>query len=244
VRYDHVQDRGLVDTQALIGTAGMSYALGERTSMNATVRAGRTDTDPFTTRSDSIGGQIGASHQFSERLSVNAGFGPSRTHLESAANAVICPAPIELCDSGQVPFQVLPTTTSHTVTARLYTAGAQWLAGERTTLSAAARRSINPTGAGVPTLTDSALLALEHRFSEYLSLSADATYTSADALGGIANTHTQTDRLSATLRWSVERDWSLEAGAWYARYMLQGGVEPKSNGVFIGLRYQPVARRL
>jgi len=244
VRYDHSDVKGLVDTDAAIVSAGLSYALDKRATLTLNGRAGRTDTDPFTTRTESIGGQLGGSYQFSERLSAQAAFGPSRTRLESASLAVICPAPQELCDSGQVPFQVLPATTNRTVDARVYSAGASWRAAERTTVSASASRSINPTGSGVPTLTDVAALVLAHRFDDYLSLSADATYTNADALGDIVAAKTRTERVSATLNWALEREWSLDTGAWYARYQLQGGAEPKSNGIFVGLRYQPREGRL
>jgi hypothetical protein len=229
---------GLVDNSSESARAGLSYALGPRTDLSLSASATRTDTSPFTTRSRSQSAQVSLSHAWSERLSLSAAYGPSRTRTTVAALARVCALPQVFCDLGLAPFTVFPTTFEQVTRGYVYSLAANWQADPRSTLALAASRSASASGSGFPTETDSVSATWSHRLDEYLSLSADAAFTRADALGGIVAARTRTERYAIGFAWQLAEDWFLDAGARLQRAELPGGGAPRSEAVHFGLRYQ------
>jgi predicted porin len=236
------QGPGRFETSTSSVSGGLAYALTPRTGVNATLSAARSDTDPFATRSSTASAQLGVTHRQAERLTLSASYGPSRTRTETAALAAVCPVPLLFCEAGLVPFAILPARTERVGSGYAYSAAATWQAAPNASLSLSASRSATPSGSGFLAETDSYSAALKYQLAENLSLEADALLRRADSLAGTGRTRTQ--RLGGSLAWQLDSRWFLELGAWQTRAGLPGGLEPRSDAVFVGLRYRPRERRL
>jgi hypothetical protein len=238
LRYDRSHAAGgLIDSDVASANAGLRYSLGARTTASASLSVSHLDTNPFTTRSQTESAQLSLTHAPSDRLSLNAAYGPSRTRSEVASSAAICPAPQIFCDVGLVPRTVFPTTVHNESSGYLYAFGASWQAGARSTLSGNAARTIVPSGAGFVSQTDALTAGFNHSLTEQLTLTLDAAHSRAQAVGGLIPSRTVTRRLGARLDWRLAERWWAEAGAFQQQIELLGGASPRSNTVFIGLRY-------
>lgn len=231
---------GLVDTSTGTLSAGGSYALAPATSAGATLSYGETDTEPFTTRSDTRSVQLSLSHAFSERWSASAAYGPSWTRTEAAAAVPICPVPLFFCQVGLVPFTLFPITVMRETRGNLYNLSSAYQLGAYTALSALASRSSSASGAGFVTDTGTISATLRQALGEGLAASLGAAQTRAESLGGlVADSRTRTRTLSATLSWQAAERWSVEAGASRVQVSLPAGLEPRSSTLFLALRYTP-----
>lgn len=237
---------GLADSDSGSANVGATYAVAERTSLGATAVASKTDTDPFSSRSETVSLQGTASHSFSERWSASASYGPSRTLTDTAAFALVCPVEQVFCELGLVPFVVSPATISRTVRGNTWSLSGSYQAAQHTTLSFAADRSVSAPGGGAATDNLTASLRLSHRLTDRLLAGAEAnerhSQPPADERGEAARTRTRS--ASASLTWQLAERWSLDGGVSFQQSRLPTGPEAHSETVFVALRYAPERRLL
>lgn len=245
VRYDRAErPANLFDSDTAGVNAGLTYAWSARTTLGLAASDASTDTEPFAYESRTTSLQASASHAWSERLSFSAAYGPAHTRIDSAPLVAVCPAPIEFCLVGLVPFIVQPVAKRTRTTAASYDLSARWLAGPQTTASLSARRGQSPSGAGFLADTDALGARVSHRLREHLELDADAWLTYADVVGAAGTSRTRTERFGAQLSWRVAEHWTVEGGARYARADVPGGARPHAETFFLGVRWRPRERRL
>lgn len=233
---------GLVDTDTRSASAGINYAAGPVTRLGVTATLSRFDSQPFTTASRSASVQATLLHEFSDRLSLNAAYGPSRTHTDIAALARICPLQQILCDTGSVPFTVFPTRTAQRTDGYLYNLTALYQAGPESRLSLGAGRAASASGTGFLVVTDSVAGSLSHRLNDRLSLSLEAGTTRADSI--VTALQLRSQRLSASVGWQLAEDWTLEGGLRWQRAEYADGRAPESAAVFAGIRYNLPRQRV
>src|SRR5262249_49606243 len=104
--------------------------------------------------------------------------------------------------------------------------------------------TINASGAGFPAQTDSASLSFSHQLDGYTTFTADAVYTDADSVGALVPARTRSESYAARVARQLDREWTFEVGARFARYRLQNEQAPQSASVFFGLRRQLPEPRL
>lgn len=235
---------GLYDSDTYGVNGSLAYAWSARTTFGVAASESHTDTDPFSYRSRTRALQATATHAFSETLSLSAAIGPAQTRIDTAPLVLVCPAPIEFCLSGLVPFVLQTVATSSTSTARTYDVSVGWLAGPRTTATFSATRGQRPSGAGFLTDTIGLTARLAHRLREHLLLDLEAAFTDAERAGGTSVTHTFTERYRAVLAWRFAEEWTAEAEARLLATEVPGGAQPHSETFVLGVRWRPRERRL
>src|SRR5262249_22717487 len=125
------------------------------------------------TRVESL--QATVSRALSERWSLSAAYGPARTRTETNSTAVICPAPIELCQAGLVPFIPVPGPGPQTANGSVYSLTLGYSASPYSSVALLASRSANPSGAGAVVVADRGAATLTSRLQERLTLVLAAT---------------------------------------------------------------------
>jgi hypothetical protein len=228
---------GLVDFKSTSATVGVSYLYDERTSIGMSAGETRFDTDPFTSRSRIRSVQLTLTRNLNERWSVAASYGPASTRTETAAAAIVCPAPIELCQSGLVPFIVSPTTAVQTANGTLYTFTATYAASPSTLLALQASRSTNPSGAGTVVVNERVGATLATRLKERLTLGLAATAIESVTLVNTGAPRTRFAEASGNLTWQAAERMYLDGGLRWDVAEYASGVRPNSATVYLSLRY-------
>jgi hypothetical protein len=118
-----------------------------------------------------------------------------------------------------------------------YAAGLDWKATERDRVSIGVNRQVQPS-AGGSTLDARYLQAawthdLTHRIAALVTGSQTVSHYTGNAAG-----HFEFRALSTSLRWQLDRRWSLEAGLGWSQALSGTGTgAPHANSVFLQLRH-------
>jgi hypothetical protein len=238
--YQDAAALGLQDNRAWSAAAGLGYAAAPRTRLTAALSAQHFETIPATSESDSATLRAGVSHRFSERLSATAGVGYFRARTILRQDAVVCPVAFALCELGLVPFVVVQVGGESRSDGWLFNGTLDWQLGERTSVSAALREDLNPSGAGVLVRTDALTVTLGHRFSDRLSGSVDASgYRSSYVGDSSGRSDSRLYGFGASLSWRAARDWLVEGGARHVRvtYDIAPGADSDATTLFVLVRY-------
>ena len=233
------QGSGLVDNTARTLAVGASYAYDERTSIGVTASELRFDTDPFTSRTRVQSAQVNVSRALNERWSVSAAYGPARTHTETASAALVCPAPIELCQAGLVPFVAVPTTAAQDANGSLYSVTAVYAATPTTGIVLQASRSANPSGVGAVVVAERYAATMTSRLTEYWTLALAATAIQSTTLVNSTESQTRWADLSGTLTWQAAERLYVDGGLRAESAVYAPGAHPYSATAFVALRYNP-----
>lgn len=198
---------------------GLQYRLNELESIGASVSMSRFRTDPETTASDTESAQVSWNRRWSELTSTTLFVGYTRSEQRGLSNQLVCLLPVQFCQAGLFPFQVIQVGTN--VTNRTPTYGATYSTqiGPNTSLSARADRGVQGGATGTLNERTSLGTALSHRYSERLTAFADYTWTTTGFVGatrgvaGNAATSARQQRLSAGVTYQLPDNWTLSAVA-------------------------------
>ncbi|MEI7466351.1 MAG: hypothetical protein WCJ87_13480, partial [Burkholderiales bacterium] len=113
---------GLVDSTGHSVGTGMQYRLNELETIGASISVSRYRTDPDTTSSDTRSAQFSWDRRWSEVTNTTAFVGYTQSEQTGRSNQLVCLLPIEFCQLGLFPFQVIQVGTN--VTNRTPTYGA------------------------------------------------------------------------------------------------------------------------
>jgi hypothetical protein len=244
VSYDR-STAGLVDYRDASTSAGLSYALSPRMDLRLGANAQRFRTDPAATKSDTVGVTAGIRYQFSDYWTLDASYGATRVKSRFSADSQVCPAPAIFCETGVVPFTVVATDTTGTISGSTWNATSSYVPDERNSLTPYSSRSVGPSGGGSQSVNQNTGLGYAYRFSEHLIARADGSLgrsatVGASKLGPV--THSR--QAGASLAWQFAERWSLDAGARWYQSRLSTGSSPGSATFFVSLRYDMARQRV
>ncbi len=209
----------LFDYQAHAPSAGVSYRLSERDTVEATTYYLTYAAPSANIRADSYGAQVGLSHLFSETL---------RGALSGGARLVST----ELTAAG--------VTRNDRETAWL-SEGTIEKQFETSVLRGRFGREINPSGAGFLVQVDRLSIAVEQEFTPAMkgSVSADAYWTSV-LRTDITASDRRFYRVASEWRWQWSEWWFLDLSYSYAMLPSVGQTSAVgANATFIRLTYAP-----
>jgi predicted porin len=231
---------------------GLGYSLSSKTRLITQLGLSRSERSDDTLSSDSRSLTLGLEHQFSERLSGSASVGSGRTETDYEQGFLSCSGVLlpgfffgvggSVCVDPNtlvlIPFSVETATTTARSSNTLYNAGLRYLI-ETGELSVSASSSITPYTNGGMTRNERFGLTGLHRFSSRLqaSLSLDwyRTRNTDDVSSSLDRT---TVSLRPSLRWRLDRDWTLTTGYRYFQQEYEGSIDSaSSNAVDLTLTY-------
>ncbi len=209
---------GLVDSTGHSVGTGVQYRLNELETIGASISAARFRTDPDTTSSETRSAQVLWDRRWSEVTSTTAYVGYTQSEQTGLSNQLVCLLPIEFCQQGLFPFQVIQVGTN--VTNRTPTYGATFTTqlDQRTSVSARVDRGVQAGATGTLTERTTFSTALSHRYSESLTGFADYAWTRTGfvgTLGGGSNAQNSStlQRVSVGFRYQLPDNWAISGVA-------------------------------
>lgn len=213
---------GLVNYDSHSGNVGLSYQVSEKMRVSLTGTASRFQAPASNLESQTYGGQLSATYDFSDTLHLEAGAGP-----RFVKNIV------------------------DNVTGTLRSDDQVWIMNaslnkkfERISLMAVAGREINPSGLGLLIQTDRVSVTVDHQLTENLSasISGQVVLSSGIATAGINRQFADMRYASAVprLSWRINDWWAANVWYIYGRSDIEGrsgtGV---SHAAMFGVTYTP-----
>ena len=209
---------GLVDSTGHSVGTGMQYRLNELETIGASISASRFRTDPDTTSSETRSAQVSWDRRWSEVTNTTAYVGYTQSEQTGLSNQLVCLLPIEFCQQGLFPFQVIQVGTN--VTNRTPTYGATFgtQLDPRTSVSVRVDRGVQAGATGTLTERTTFSTALSHRYSESLTGFADYAWTRTGfvgTLGGGSNAQNSStlQRVSVGFRYQLPDNWAISGVA-------------------------------
>lgn len=194
-------------------------------------------------RSNSWGLQVGATHQFSERLSGSLSVGRQVSLTSADRNNVltgydpVCFAffgPIKAC-------AIYSNIHQHTRTAGLTVAGALTWKDELDTYQLSVDRATTPSGLGQLTESDTVRASVRRHLREHLIATLSLYGLRSRALSGaqVATTYANRTYVAVTpgLEWDLTRYWRLHATYAVRRLQVQNQTSAVSNRVVLSIQY-------
>jgi hypothetical protein len=243
VDYDQAPGGALVNYDYASAAAALVWTLSARTSTRLSASASSFRTDPFRSDSDTVSLQAGLQHAPTERWTLSAAGGPSRTKSRFAANAQLCPVEPIFCELGFVPIVIVPTEVRDMLSGNVWNASAIYAAGERSSLSLQGARSLQPSGGASLVVREQASASFAHAFGDRLSLSASLRWSREVTVLAASRPQTRTRFAELGLAWRLDEPWTLEARAFWQEADTGGRGAADSSTLSLGLRYTG-ARRL
>ena len=197
------------------------------------------ETSPANFKSNTTGLQLGITHGFSETFTGLLNVGARSTSSTSQQSALVCPAPVILCQFGFIPYDAVPFTTktrSHGYTLNA-TLDKQF---ETTTLNGQVSREVNPSGNGSLVQTDRIGFSVANKFSPTLTGALDASIYRSRYLGDvISRSDSRYYTVGPRLSWRMSEWWSLDTGYTHARqeYDNAGITAATANSAYVLVRY-------
>jgi hypothetical protein len=235
---------GLQDHMTHSGNAGLAYQLSPTAQL--LFSAGASDSRWISGNSDATTytGGMAYSESVSERLRYSVGAGISNVRQTLKQGFLVCPGPVELCESGVLPFVPLTAEQEIESTGSTFDATGDLRLDERTSLSATALQTYRPSGIGTVVRTTSGTLSLRRAFTEKLNggLAGGLGRAKYPRVPGVASlSESLYWNVSASLDWQMTIDWSLNAGARYASVDYTNDPLPSTSAhetsVFATVRY-------
>jgi hypothetical protein len=236
-------------------SVGASHRLSPTTRLITQISLSLSEREDDTLRSDNQQITLGLEHHFSERLSASAFVGSGRTETDFKQGFGFCDGeevalPDFLFGPGRticvdrdtgtiIPFTTVLTTVTSSSKNAVYSADLRYEL-ETGELTLQASRSVTPYTNGGLALNDRFGLAGKHRFSSRLqgNLSLDWYRTSNSSDFGSSIDRTTTS-VRPSLRWNLDRDWTLTGSYRYYRQDYEGRVQAAtSNALELTLTYQ------
>jgi hypothetical protein len=237
VDYDQAPGGVLVNYDFASASAALVWTLSPRTSANATASASRFRTDPFQSDSDTVSLQAGVQHLLTERWTLAAAGGPSRTKSRFAASAQFCPVEPIFCELGFVPIVTVPTQISDTLSGSVWNASAKYAAGERSTFDVGGGRSLQPSGGASLVVREQANASFTHALDDRLSLGARLRWSREVTVLATSSPQTRTKFAEASLGWRLAEPWTLEARVFWQEADTGGRGAADSSTLSLDLRY-------
>ena len=239
VKYDDGAAAGLIDYNNQTASVSAVHRLSEQDQLSGTIYYSKYETSPANFKSNTTGLRLGITHDFSETFNGALSLGARSTLSKVQQNALVCPAPVILCQFGLVAFQVVPFTTEtrshgYTLNASL---NKQF---ETTTLSGQISREANPSANGALVQADRIAFSVANKFSPTLTGSVDASIYRSRYIGNIiTSSDSRYYTVGPRLSWRMSEWWSLDTGYTHSRqeYDNASTAAATANSAYVLVRY-------
>ena len=239
VKYDDAAAAGLNDYNNQTASVSAVHRLSEQDQLSGTIYYSKYETSPANFKSNTTGLRLGITHDFSETFNGSLTLGTRSTLSKSQQNALVCPAPVILCQFGLVSFQVVPFTTEtrsdgYTLNASL---NKQF---ETTTLSGQISREANPSANGALVQADRIGFSVANKFAPTLTGSVDASIYRSRYIGNIiTSSNSRYYTVGPRLSWRMSEWWSLDTGYTHSRqeYDNASAAAATANSAYVLVRY-------
>ena len=239
VKYDDAAAAGLIDYNNQTASVSAVHRLSEQDQLSGTIYYSKYETSPANFKSNTTGLRLGITHDFSETFTGALSLGARSTLSKSQQNALVCPAPVILCQFGLVSFQVVPFTTEtrshgYTLNASL---NKQF---ETTTLSGQISREANPSANGALVQADRIGFSVANKFAPTLTGSLDASIYRSRYIGNIiTSSDSRYYTVGPRLSWRMSEWWSLDTGYTHSRqeYDNASTAAATANSAYVLVRY-------
>ena len=239
VKYDDAAAAGLIDYNNQTASVSAVHRLSQQDQLSGTIYYSKYETSPANFKSNTTGLRLGITHDFSETFNGSLTLGTRSTLSKSQQNALVCPAPVFLCQFGFVPFEVVPFTTE--TRSRGYTLNASLNKQfETTTLSGQISREANPSANGALVQADRIGLSVANKFAPTLTGSVDASIYRSRYIGNIiTSSNSRYYTVGPRLSWRMSEWWSLDTGYTHSRHEYDNAstAAATANSAFVLVRY-------
>ena len=194
-----------------------TWLADERTSLTAALSSGvyRLDSGDGRSSTDSV--NLSLTRALDERSSLTLGAGRYRTRSERVLHGLVCPLPVQFCESGLVAPVPVSLVLDSTSRGTQYSLDWQQALQERTRLSLATSRQLAPSALGV-SRTDALTVGLTHAWSPVLDLSFVASRSaSRTPQSDGSELQPKLDSLESSLNWRLDERVSVSAAARWRR---------------------------
>ena len=239
VKYDDAAAAGLIDYNNQTASVSAVHRLSEQDQLSGTIYYSKYETSPANFKSNTTGLRLGITHDFSETFTGALSLGARSTLSKVQQNALVCPAPVFLCQFGFVPFEVVPFTTE--TRSRGYTLNASLNKQfETTTLSGQISREANPSANGALVQADRIGFSVANKFAPTLTGSVDASIYRSRYIGNIiTSSNSRYYTVGPRLSWRMSEWWSLDTGYTHSRqeYDNASTAAATANSAYVLVRY-------
>ncbi len=248
---------GLVDYDNLSLSPRLVFQQSERASLVVTASEAWYRPRGVPNHSESSSVSLGETVEMNERLTWNATLGGTRTQtyvgsqyqclipllgaggvplLDGNSRPIVFAGRTQDCVELGVPVTQVASASDTTRNSVLYATGLQWRVNERNRLAFSATRQVLPSPAGT-TIDNRYLQAIySHDFSAQLSGTLSAAQTASRYTGAGVGWF-EFRSLGASVHWTIDPWWSLDAGATWAQSVTSGyGGSPHANLIFMQIR--------
>jgi hypothetical protein len=225
----------LSDYRTYGGGATLSYRLTEEDKIDLALNRMLYKNALATYRSRSDDLRLAWKHEFSERMSGSLSVSRDRSRTAQIEQFLVCPSSFTfLCTLGFIPYQLANFRFDQTNFSSLYNASLQYQLQENWSLSASARREVQPSGGSSLVKSEALSLVVEKRFSETMQLGVDYTSTKSQGVGRASVAPSRYQSLGAKLSLGLSLSQGLEAGIRRTQSEnIQSGNTASSNQIYL-----------
>ncbi len=243
------------DYKTLSSNGTLEWEYTPKTAIFGQLSFTRQEYDNDSYKSDNRQLTLGTSHEFSERLTLDAYFGARRTETTTLAGSYVCPegyseaGPNDYATAYGFPCQgsgLFDWATQQLVTfdRTLDSSGSVFSTTlnyklEKGSISSTISRDVSPTASYGLVVSERLRINFLHKFSETLSSKLNITYSQTDGSDQtLAVIDEKFTSISPSLIWLIDRDLSLSANYRYRKQEREGALDSAtSNAVSFALNY-------